>query len=131
MGSSAIEQLPDADFWEQLVRSGVPKDEATFRVRARRLILEQTPRHMPAVGREPVGHIAGSLLAAGQGLTGGFLDELSGLVSGLDYKHLTAIPGVTGGPLIVDPTKYENTRDAVREADARYGEAHPVAHFLA
>lgn len=124
MGSSAIEHLSDADLWEQLVASGVPKDQATEQVQQRSAasrLSAQTRANTPYSARPQVGNLKGSAVAAGQGLTAGFLDELGGLAA--------SAGGTVAGMPQIDPSRYESARDEVRRVDASYAGEHPAAHL--
>lgn len=113
------EDLNDADLWEELVRQGVPKDQATARVRARQV---QTAVKSVGEGRSwdapKVNPVANALRAFNQGATLGFSDELEGLISG-------AAALVPGGR---SPGQaYREDADTARRELSTFRNQHPAA----
>jgi hypothetical protein len=81
----------------------------------------ETKAHTPYAAKPQVGHLKGGAVAVGQGASAGFLDELAGLVNGLG--------GSAAGMPTIDPQRYTEGRDAIRDIDSRYAQAHPKTHF--
>lgn len=97
------EPVSDADLWEELVRSGKSKMQATAEVVARRKAIDARPSAgtTRSWGDSPAQKVGNVARAFGQGVTLGFGDEIQGAANAIDERVQRGLAGEAPRPFRV------------------------------